>query len=51
MIAETTHPTGPAVGTLFPDFTLPDQHGQQVTFSTARAGRKAIVTFIRSTDW
>ena len=44
-------PTGPAIGTPFPDFTLPDQHGTPVDFTAARAGRRAMVVVHRSADW
>jgi peroxiredoxin len=44
-------PTGPEVGELLPDFTLPDQHGRPVTLSQARGGRQALVIFYRSVSW
>ncbi len=46
-----TFPTGPAIGELFPDFTLPDQHGRPVTFSAARDGKRAMVIVHRSAAW
>jgi len=47
----STFPTGPAIGQPFPDFTLPDQHGQPVHFSTARGGKRAMVVVHRSASW
>lgn len=44
-------PTGPDVGELLPDFTLPDQHGNQVAFHTARGNDRAYLVFIRATSW
>jgi hypothetical protein len=44
-------PTGPAVGERLPNFTLPDQHGKQIDFDTARQSRKSIVVFHRSAYW
>ena len=51
MPANDDYPKGPEVGERLPDFTLPDQHGDAVTFSEARAGRKALVVFNRSARW
>ncbi len=44
-------PTGPAVGELLPDFTLPDQNGSLVTYSETRGTNKAFVLFYRSASW
>ncbi len=44
-------PTGPAVGQLLPDFTLPDQNGRMVNFTTARQGKRAMGVFHRSARW
>ncbi len=44
-------PTGPAVGQLLPDFTLPDQNGSMVNFTAARQGKRAMVVFHRSARW
>jgi len=44
-------PTGPAVGERLPNFTLPDQYGQQIDFDSARQGRRAVVMFHRSAYW
>ena len=43
--------TGPKVGELIPDFTLPDQNGKPVNFTEARSGHKALVRFHRSASW
>lgn len=48
---EGAFPTGPALGEVFPDFTLPDQHGDPVTLSDARGGERALVLFYRSARW
>lgn len=42
---------GPAVGDLFPDVSLPDQHGRVIDFHQTRAGRRAVVLFHRSASW
>ena len=42
---------GPAVGTPFPDVTLPDQSGAPVRLHEARGGRRALVVFHRSARW
>lgn len=44
-------PTGPAVGTRFPDFTLRNQHNELVHLEVARADRKALLVFQRSARW
>lgn len=44
-------PTGPEIGQPLPDFTLVDQHGNTVNFTEARAGRRSLVVFQRSTMW
>jgi peroxiredoxin len=46
-----TFPTGPAIGEPFPDFTLPDQHGNAVTFSATRGGKRAMIVVHRSASW
>ena len=43
--------TGPEVGELLPDFTLPDANGQPVSFHADRAGKKAALVFYRSAVW
>ena len=35
------------IGAEFPDFELPDAHGDMVRFSEAREGTAAVVTFFR----
>jgi peroxiredoxin len=42
---------GPAVGDLFPDMSLPDQHGEIIDLHQTRAGRRAVVLFHRSAGW
>lgn len=49
--AAPTFPTGPAIGTVFPDFTLLDQHGTPVNLAAARAGRRAMIVVYRSAAW
>ena len=44
-------PTGPAIGETLPDFTLVDQFGNSVNLTEARAGRRSLVAFQRSTLW
>ena len=44
-------PPGLAVGERAPDFTLPDQHGEPVTFHADRDGARAAVLFYRSAVW
>jgi hypothetical protein len=44
-------PTGPALGEQFPDFALANQRGALIDFHGDRAGRKAVVAFIRSAVW
>ncbi len=43
--------SGPDIGELLPDFTLPDQWGKAINFNVARAGNKALVLFYRSASW
>jgi len=42
---------GPAIGTRFPDLTLPEQTGAPVRLHDARRGRGALVVFYRSARW
>ena len=42
---------GPAVGTRFPDITLPDQTGALVDLQADRESDRAIVVFHRSAGW
>ncbi len=48
---DNNFPTGPEVGSVLPDFTLPDQHGRAVNLTAARGGRRALVVFHRSARW
>ncbi len=43
--------TGLEPGQPMPDFTLPDHTGRLINFHEARAGRRALVHFFRSTVW
>jgi peroxiredoxin len=43
--------SGPGIGELVPDFTLPDQFGRPVRFSTARGGNRSLILFYRSASW
>lgn len=45
------HGTGPEIGDRLPDFSLPDQNGNQRSFHTDRNGQKAVVVFYRSAVW
>ena len=45
------HSTGPEIGERLPDFSLPDQHGNQRSFNADRNGQKAVVVFYRSAVW
>jgi peroxiredoxin len=42
---------GPAVGELFPDFTLPGGDAGSVRLHAWRRGRRALVVFYRSAAW
>lgn len=44
-------PTGPAVGTRLPDFTLRSASGRTVSFHDDRGDSKAAVVFFRSAVW
>jgi peroxiredoxin len=48
---ESPFASGPEVGTPLPDFTLPDQYGMPVTLHEARGADRALVVFIRATEW
>ena len=50
-MSEELSEKGPAIGTRFPDVTLPDQTGAPVRLQQARRGRKALVVFYRSARW
>jgi len=51
MPATEDFPSGPAVGDAFPDFTLRGQRGLEVNLGRARAGRRALIVFQRSSRW
>jgi cytochrome oxidase Cu insertion factor (SCO1/SenC/PrrC family) len=42
---------GPKVGELLPDFSLPDQHGQQRSMKSLIGANGAVIVFFRSADW
>lgn len=44
-------PTGPDLGHVVPDFTLPDQHGGSVSLMEALGGQRALLLFFRSVRW
>lgn len=44
-------PTGPAIGELAPDFTLPDQFGRLIRFAATRGADRALIIFYRSASW
>jgi hypothetical protein len=43
--------TGPAIGEKVPQFTLPDQHGQDRALSDLMGPDGLLLVFIRSADW
>ena len=49
--ATNDFPTGPALGERLPDVALSNQHGALIDLHIDRAGRKAVVAFIRSVVW
>jgi hypothetical protein len=44
-------PTGPALGEVLPDFTLPAADGRTIRLHEDRGQSKAVVTFLRSAVW
>jgi hypothetical protein len=44
-------PKGPGIGEPVPDFTLPDQFGNQTNYSEVRGNGQAIIVFYRSASW
>jgi hypothetical protein len=44
-------PTGPEIGEVLPDFTLPSADGRTIRLHEARDGSKAAVMFFRSAVW
>ena len=43
--------TGPAIGELVPDFTLPDQEGKSWTRQALMGPNGLLLVFSRSADW
>jgi hypothetical protein len=43
--------TGPKIGEKVPDFTLPDQHGQQLSLHDLMGPKGLLLVFLRSADW
>ncbi len=44
-------PSGPAVGTRVPDFTLTDQDGRARSLASLMGKRGLMLYFVRSADW
>jgi hypothetical protein len=44
-------PTGPAVGSVAPEFSAPDQTGTTQTLKSVMGPRGALLVFFRSADW
>ncbi len=44
-------PTGPAVGTIAPDFSAMDQNGQPRSLRSIMGPKGAMLVFYRSADW
>ncbi|MBI2939034.1 MAG: hypothetical protein HYY04_01245 [Chloroflexi bacterium] len=42
---------GPAIGSHFPDVSLPNQQGEIVDLHAARDGQRALIVFHRSASW
>lgn len=51
MIPEGDFTPGLEIGETAPDFALPNQHGEEVSFHTDRGGARAAVLFYRSAVW
>lgn len=51
MIPEGAFAPGLAIGSPAPDFTLGDQHGEDISFHAHRDGARAAVLFFRSAVW
>ncbi len=51
MIPDGHFAPGLALGEMAPDFTLRDQHGEEVSFHADRSGARAAVLFYRSAVW
>jgi hypothetical protein len=43
--------TGPKIGEKVPDFTLPDQHGENRTLNELMGPNGLLLVFSRSADW
>jgi hypothetical protein len=43
--------TGPKIGEKVPDFTLPDQHGKQLSLHDLMGPKGLLLVFLRSADW
>ena len=43
--------TGPAAGSLLPDFSAPDQAGRTQTLKSIMGPKGAMLVFYRSADW
>jgi hypothetical protein len=50
-IPEEGFPTGPPIGNVLPDFTLPSADGRTIRLHEDRGGSKAAVMFFRSAVW
>jgi peroxiredoxin len=52
-VSTTPQPTapGPTLGSCLPEIRLPDQTGQPLDLTAARAGRPAIIVVFRSAQW
>ncbi|MBT3271379.1 hypothetical protein HN371_29845 [Candidatus Poribacteria bacterium] len=48
---ELSFGTGPEIGDVTPDFTLPDRFGQPVNYAETRGDGKALILFYRSASW
>ncbi len=46
-----TEALGPPIGAVFPDVSLPDQHGRMVDLHGYRDGRPALFVVHRSAEW
>lgn len=44
-------PTGPGIGEVVPDFSLPDQRGRTVRLSDVLRQSRALLVFHRSARW
>jgi hypothetical protein len=51
LIPSEGFPPGLSVGEPAPDFVLPNQHGEEISFHADRDGARAAVLFFRSAVW